>query len=406
MAFQVKKMLFSAEVAIGNKAYSGVGFQGKALILWATQATVDGFTPAMGIGIGFAISSSSRCSVATAADDGVTPSNVGRAASTTRCLIVQSNGVPTTALSVDFVSWSADGFTLNYATATPNPGYLIHALVLGGDDLTNVYIGNWTNPASGGSFPVTGVGFKPDALVTIPSSLNTGMAFVTPTASGLYTERNADNVNPTQSEQYQTSSYSHAVLETGSIMGSRASLTSMDSDGFTLNYDTVLVSGAIAYFLALKGGRYAVVSDTQKTSTGTKTNTAVGFQPSGMLSFSGNAAANASIDGTLQKFTIGGTDGTNEGCTWVQDVDNVATTQNAQASVNNKFLRMATADSTTNAECDASFSTSGFTLDWTTADATDREFYAMAFGSIDQGTTDIMLPLGRLGSNSALYRGR
>jgi hypothetical protein len=161
-----------------------------------------------------------------------------------------------------------------------------------------------------------------------------------------------------------------------------ADLVSFDALGCTLNYSVVETTQRVFFALALKGGQYKVTVDEQKTSTGTKSKTGVGFQPKAVLFMGTNRVASASSDATLSRLSIGASDGSSEGTVWGESTDNVSTTDENSANVTTKVLRHASNPSTTDAEADlTSLDADGYTLDWTTADATAREFLAIAVGS-------------------------
>jgi hypothetical protein len=158
----------------------------------------------------------------------------------------------------------------------------------------------------------------------------------------------------------------------------------MDADGFTVNWTTANASSRIIAYLALKGGRYFVGNETQRTSTGTRAKTGVGFTPTGILAFSVNATANASV-AAHDRIAIGGASAAGtEGATWAGDTDSLATTSADQSTVTDKVLRLIDTDGPAAADAEAdldSFDADGFTLDWTTADAVAREFVFICFGT-------------------------
>jgi hypothetical protein len=163
----------------------------------------------------------------------------------------------------------------------------------------------------------------------------------------------------------------------------------MDSDGFTINQTVAAGVNSLVPYIAIKGGQWKVGTDTQKTSTGTKATTGVGFQPSGLILGSvcdtqtAGSAANA-------RWSFGATDGTRSVATWTGDSDNVADAITNTIMSSTKAIVLATegtsASPTTNAEAAiSSLDSDGFTLNWSTADATARVFGYVAFGSNASG---------------------
>lgn len=197
-------------------------------------------------------------------------------------------------------------------------------MVLGGADLTNAFVGSYSSTGPG-TQAITGVGFTPDLVIAThivnvpntPGGFNTASmnisAFASPTLRGALSFRDTDAANPTQSSSYQRSDEAVTGLSSGSdTINYEADLSSMDADGFTLNYTTNLGTAGFGY-LALKGGKYDVRVETQKTSSGTKSTTGIGFTPTGLLLMGTNATASTSINTTQAKLSIGGSDGTTEG---------------------------------------------------------------------------------------------
>lgn len=396
MAMLVKKGSFGAEAATGNKAYTGIGFQPKALILWATPITSDGFNIDAVHSFAVMTGPTQRRCISTIADDNVDPSTShhARRNSNMAITIVQAGSVSGGSIKVeaDLVSFDADGFTLNYSTVGAGLFYIIHYLALGGSDITNAYVSNFTMPAATGNYPITGVGFQPDFVLgctvnTTAVANSTHLhhhlfAFKSPTQRGCASVRGRNSISPTQTAVYQRTDKALSVISSTSDVLIEADHVSMDADGFTLNFPTVGAGGELVPFLALKGGNYFVGSDTQKTSTGTKAKTGIGFTPVGLLFFGTNRAADSTLDLTQAKMSIGGTDGTAEGCTWFSETDNVTTTDANTLTSSSKVFKHATNPNNVDAECDTqSLDSDGYTLSWTTADAVAREFIVVAFGS-------------------------
>lgn len=397
MAFLVKKGSFSAPTSTGSSAVTGVGFEPKAVIFWLTSQTATGYAANKRFSFGFGVSASEQACCAYTSDDasGV-GTTIGSRQSDAHVLfgITCSGGVVSVELAADLLTLDSDGFTLDFGTTSGGTAYIVHYLALGGDEITGAFVGNALSRTTVGTQGYTGVGFQPDALIAMtlaraapatPSSF-TGTRFALGAASGP-TERFAlqvqeDNVMPTSVNSIEVSDKIIYALSGAAADFIVADLDSFDADGFTLDWTTANGTARVFYYLALQGGNYLAGVETQKTSTGTKATSGVGFQPDGLLLMGTNRAASASADTTLEKLSVGGSDGTTEGATWASGTDNVSTTDENVASLTDKILRHATNPSTTNAEADlSSFDADGFTLDWTTADATAREFGYLAFGS-------------------------
>ncbi len=393
MSLLVHKDSFSFPAGTGDIVETGVGFQPKALLLWFTRQTATGFASTMALTVGFTTDSTQRGSLSMYSEDNVgTVNNVHYLRDTAAVAgIVRSAGNNFVSDICTLTSFDADGFTLSYSKDLTFGGqWICHYIALGGTDLTNAWSGTITTPIVTGPQPYTGVGFEPDCLIllsalthTLATQTATGSkfgigAFDGTTQATSFVEENT--TSPTDLHSIQTGEIIHALNQAGTD-NTVATATSFDADGFTLNFSVAQANARFVHALALKGGQYKVVTDTQKTSTGTKQKTGVGFTPTGLLLFGTNRAASASVDATGSSLSIGGSDGTTEGASWTGSVDNVGTTDENSATLTDKIIRHATGPSTTDAEANlSSFDSDGYTLNWTTADATAREFIALAFG--------------------------
>lgn len=387
---------FSANTATGNQAVTGVGFQGKAILLWGVRRTATGYGSGGSFFYGAATSSSARWAFAVCSDDAAATSNNARQNSGTLCINILSDGTPTVDGQADFVSFDSDGFTINWTDA-PTSAWIIHYLVLGGSDLSAAAT-RISVPAVTGNQATTGIGFLPSAMLTCcvaaatsstNANITVGMATGTAErASVNYRDADAAATMDVASHQISTrlmsiiSGASTTVLFAGDHV-------SFDADGFTINWATT--AGALSNgvgILALGGISAQAGVETQKTSTGTKATTGLGFEPEALIGASINLASSASVDTGSAKLSVGASDGTNEGHSWLQSADATADSDVDQRTEATKFLGFSTQPSTTLAECDvSSFDSDGFTLDWTTADATAREFAYLALGPPDAPVT-------------------
>lgn len=400
MSVLAKKGVFTLPTTTQSVPVTGVGFQPKALILWTTGQTVSGYTSGVKLGFGMAASSTQRITTAIRSDDAQSPVVAIRRALSNACLLVSMTAGGTLEMYTDFTSFDADGFTLALTVASAGTAYKVHYLALGGNDITNVFVGKTAIGTSIGAWSVTGVGFKPDLVIGthILNNIDAGafstsqfnLSAFTETTQSALSYRSQDAANPTNNINYQRNDKAIVgVSSSANTVGIEGTITTMDADGFTIDLTTA-PSTVDWGFMAIKGGHYAVLSDTQKTSTGTKSKTGAGFKPSALLMCGVNAATSSSINSNQSKISIGGGDGSTEGASWASSVDNVATSDTNVAHVEDKVLRHATDPTTTDSEADlASLDNDGYTLDWTTADATDREFFVILFGNpVEAAPTD------------------
>lgn len=386
MALQTIVGSFTGSGSTGNQAVTGLGFQPKAIIFFNNKATTDGDSAISTDGpfnFGMAVSTSSR--YAQAEDGGTVGDSNNNIATAT---IIEANNAQTITGQADFVSFDAGGFTVSWATGKTST-HVFQYLAFGGSDLTNVGIKTLSTPAATGNVAYTGVGFKPDAIILVGSGIGTP-----PTSAGQAQLGLGFGVSSTQrgyisfgdgataARKEMTTKVFGVVADQATTL-EEADLVSLDSDGFTLNW-TTRVTGDFVAVLCLKGGQYFVGSDTQKTTTGTKATTGVGFQPTAILLGSANAVASSSIGANLRLSMGAGSATTARGSQWL---DNTSTTYNSNMD-RAHILQMKTGgvSVTTQATADlSSLDAGGFTLNWSVADATAREFIFLAMGSATAG---------------------
>lgn len=385
MALSAKTGTFTQPVLTNATfAVTGVGFTPKALILYATDETTTGIAIGWTQYYGMATSTTNRVGIS---NSQTTATNTGsRAHDSTKCFLVVS-AAGTTIVAADLVSFDVDGFTLNFSTVNAT-ARVVSYVALGGTDLTNAFIKAFLPAASNTAQGFTGVGFQPDAAFFISAQVaaatqtDTGAMGLSLSFGKDATHRAALETQPNAAtESVQKASKIIEKSSSGGVISMEGDLTSMDADGFTITFSTTTSVKEI-FALCLKGGQYQVGSFNQPGTTGNTATTGIGFQPIGLMLMSTNLVTSASISTTASRLSFGtGTASTSRSSIWagggnagVQDND----------TDTGKILNMITesASPTTNASADlVSLDADGFTLNWTTADATAREILYFAVGS-------------------------
>ena len=395
MGLSVAKGTFTARTTTGTTAVTGLGFQPKALLVWTSGQTATGYAAGVNQAFGMTDGTNSRC-IAGAADDNVAAENSGRIVNTD-LLRVTAGGTPTLDGVMTLSSFDADGFTVNWPSDPAGSAMVIHYLALGGTDITNVYVGQVDTGAGTGNFSTTAPGFQPDLLIGAHvfvsalttysgASLNFGLwaASRSPAGQALASVASLDAAADASVYSYQRATEALAGISVsgGSIIF-EGTVSSFDANGWTGNVATSPGGAVTLPFMAIKGPRAAVLADTQKASTGTQAKTGIGFQPKGALFFGTQRAASTALDNgsTAGRFFIGASDGTNHGAVAMHETDAAVTMDANRRHVTTVDVVAMTNPSTTDAEASLqSFDADGYTLNWTTADATAREFIAVLFG--------------------------
>lgn len=377
MALSAQVGSITCPASTGNSSTTGVGFQPKVVMFWSTGVTATGSGTEQCQAWGAGVSSSSRFGICTA---GATASRHDNG----KCLTVTVRGL-TPACAADLVSLDSDGFTLNWTTVSS--GIIVNYLALGGADLTNAAIKQFTSPTSTGNQATTGVGFQPDLVIfggltnsatappaTLGTSLPLDMGWMTSAAQG---DLSWHYQSGTAFNAYQRTASAFAGISGGSKVR-EASYVSMDSDGFTLNWTAVSASARYIWAICLKGGQYKVGAFNKPTSTGNSGVTGVGFLPTAEMFLTFGIAAQTTVS-TTARAALGASTGTSNRGSTANSYE--SSFKNLDYHTTTAVLRI-DADGTANGEGDfVSHDSDGFTINWTTADGTAEQILYMAVGN-------------------------
>lgn len=257
---KAKVLAKNSPTVTGNNAQTGAGFAPKLcffLMNGHQSSTGSGQVSASnpgGISFGAFDGTNQWCSFG--AIDGVTSSNSRAGQRTDEVIRACDTSSTTTRWVAAGVSLDSDGFTLNWTTVdTGSQKYGI--LCLGGADL-NVKVSATTVPTSTGSFSKTGVGFKPDGLLcatwdrVASTSLQGNFHQMVGLSDGsnhacVTSFETSGSSASTCGVNYSTSQIIATLPSTPTATHLECSLTSFDSDGFTMNEGTA--SGTAIQFL-------------------------------------------------------------------------------------------------------------------------------------------------------------
>lgn len=393
---------FTLNTATGNQtvSLSNGSLTPKAIICWTTRQTTDGLSTGLRFSFGMGTSSSARASFGYTSQDGTASSVADRWQSNAKLLEVYANNAAATGTvqeAFDLVSFAAGQFTINVTTATT--GIKVHYLVLD-NGITNATVKEFSTAAGTGSHAVTGVGFQPDFILVFSAAIivssildvhiRNSLGFATASNQAVIGLSTADSESTMDTRRTERSGNLIAITALASNgYNQLASLTSLDSDGFTLNFSTNTIGVKGCWALCLKGGNYQVGVETQKTSTaGTKATTTT-FLPEAVFLASFCAAATTSVI-DHNRFSVGAASGaSNRAASWMGDTDGAADSETDRAMEQDQCLLLIDSGSPSGYAAAADFSSfnaTDFTLDWDDGaggnpDATARQFAYAAFGS-------------------------
>jgi hypothetical protein len=188
----------------------------------------------------------------------------------------------------------------------------------------SVYAGNFTGNTSTGSQSVTGVGFQSDVVIFLYNLQTTSIwrGFQAYGSFGIGMA-SSSSVEFCHFEQTGNTVGRHRAISDGIIFAENSSgtaifeadFTSMDADGFTINWSTANGSAYPISFIAIKfetGTNFKIGSFDGPGTTGDHAITGVGFQPDSLFLVSPFVTAyDTSVSSELQG-SYGATDGTNQ----------------------------------------------------------------------------------------------
>ena len=372
-----------------------VAFTPGAIMLWGDRVTADTLLSAEFVmGGGFATGPADQYSQgATKIDTPPFSGLDGSRMSNGSCFQWSPTGAanpPFAEASLTSFDAGPSGFTINW-TANDGSAAIIYYLALGGTDLQDAVADSFQQIGGAGAQAVTGLGFQPDAIIMLNCALSTfdvsnagagfNVGFCDDALNQRATHLSTNMVNPALNIRSQVSGITTRWADAGG--GREGTITSMDPDGFTIDWDVGGLAHAFG-FLALRGALFHVGDDDKPVAPGQVSETGVGFQPQALfaISYCDGTAFQRSIGFPL--LTMGAADGTTEGTNWI-GLNRAAGTLDAfQAADRTKILQMLEFPPYAlppDGEADLfSFDVDGFTLDWPVADATARKFLYFAIG--------------------------
>lgn len=384
---------FDAATVTGNQTISGIvdedgnAFTPKAVLVWTSYTAAAGFVDGWTFQIGMS-DGTTTCSAQSVADDNVAAqrSRVQRSGTN---LVQIINAAGTALRTGAFVSFGSGQFVINWTTA-PATAEKFHYLALGGADLNVLTtlnrmdqqrtssvasVSNLAAIISCGAYSST-AGEMGSSLGWIAFNGDDGIS-----SQGVSHSQIRDNVNPSQNKRFQRLNRCRFRLTSSLAAGIEAF---MDQNGMGFAAYSA-DANAFSHDLLLGGIAAAGGSGLQPTGTGTQAISGLGFSPKCIIIMSVGQTAQTTVqnesrlcigaaDRTRQGYAIAGS---NNGVTPSVSVGKYDLTKAIAAVTPNATA----ASTTTDAEASIqSIDADGFTLNWTTADAMQREYLWIALG--------------------------
>lgn len=398
MALNAQVAAITANTLAGGQTTSGVGFQPKLLMMLGSRTTTAGSIAGASFGLGYGDVVHNETFVGFNSADNVATTDAVRTTLNTRIFQASPPGDATEDCSASLTSFNSDGWQLNYNAASSafNLGYL----ALGGSDIANTVTGTFAMNSTTGSQSVTGLGFTPDVVffsvvnATALGSVNThyalsyGAATATSQWGVAVAGRSGAGTSNTR-RAFRTNACGIICYSNSDAVEVAFNIVSMDVDGFTINISGAAGAGTtyqVAY-TAIKGGRWKVGTFQQPTTTGNQSVTGVGFEPSGVIIGSASHDAISGVPVTARLSYGFATGSSNQQSVWVGDEDAIVGNTNADSRYATNRVVMfydEAGGGAPTAQAEASYVSNdvdGFTVNWTTADTTQRYMGYVAFGA-------------------------
>jgi len=395
------------------------GLTPKAVILWSNGLTsTNTFAENYEFTYGFSDGTNDVCQRSTVEDNDT--ACVASYSFNNNCIISMCDTTTPTAGTEtsrgDLLSFGAGNFHINWSTQSDTNAKVIHYIVIGGTDITNVsaftstvgdtLTGNHSWNGSGTTFTpdfaltMTGA----DAYVTLNSLEVTNAreqiclgAVKDATHEFCLSVRSEDGAANADTDMNFHNNASLLTIENAAgaenFLADFVSFNSAAGGGITCNVSNAAgLSTQIVAFLLIKGGNWDVGTFQQRSGTGTQdvTLTSDHFNPA-IVALAGVNTATANSTVADNYLCIGASDGTREGCAWCGDQNAGGLMVNTRKNLTTEKIYTqctpnATAgSSTTNSEANMNdMATLGkFQLNWSTASATLGQIGYWTVGTLD-----------------------
>lgn len=336
MAASAKYLRFTKQAGTGVQSVTGVGFEGKALILWSTRRTSTGAGDGAQKLVGMTDGVDQMCRFINLPDNEAATTSA-QSERTNRLVYMTdatSGATPTVQVEGDFDGFTADGFDLNWLT-NDGTATIFHALVLGGSDVQVDYTPTKITVGAGGTIDVT-TGFEPECFIAIGGAADEfgsgdynngapygsihgfGFSNVTTNVCGWTLGRGTGGAADCARGQHTNRLTSIRVANvTGAAEMCGIHISAVSSTGYTITRDASTGSQPVQHILAIRGLRFALGSFSTPASASDYT-LSLPFQPTVLLAQT-HGLSGATGDGL--SLAIGAWHESASGGTWIGGTD-------------------------------------------------------------------------------------
>ncbi len=381
---------FDVSLTTGKQAITGLGFYPSAIMLTGAPTTA-GVTSMEYFGAldrrGFQWSESTRST------DNVTPTVTAKNFVADNVIsFVTPGATPLTNVAAQGAV-SHDGFALNFTQA--GLARRIYYIAVGGDSV-DAKVGTQTVTSAGGSQAFTGVGLQPAVILISASESSTadgplttearfGLGVSTGSAQWAITSMQ-QGLEPT-TVNAASGSADAAILRVNQTLGTlsaKVSVSSLDSDGFTISKTTPPGANIRVGYLAISGVSAAAGYFTQAAATGNASVAGLGFRPSAVLFASSLTTVLNAVSANARSMIGMAASSSSRAVFAATALGGAASPSDTARDVSESACLIACSDGgtpTRNATADfVSMDSGGFTINWTATDGIARNNFYLALG--------------------------
>lgn len=383
---------FRSPAAAGAQAYTGIGFQPKALYIFsANTAQAQPEFNHFNYWSGSFTDGTNHVALTSISFDNNGTTDLSQGVRTDSVILAEDTAGGTQHRAT-FTSFDVDGFTFNWTNIFASQQRYYFFVAIGGDEV-EVQVGVITSNTATGAQSLTGLPFKPAGVIFMPAqNAGTTEASLTYPAIG-YTDGvnqgasyvwSEEGAAASNTKRYQRIDKCFAIgkVADGTVLA-EAGITSFNEDGFTFNLTTAPASAIRLFYLTWSVLPFKVGVITQPAASGSQATTGLGMTPGAVLLQSVNAAASTGVqDGN--DFSIGVGSAIEQRAMWMADKDGADPVEASRyTSLTITYASGVVAPTASTLACSASLASmdyDGYTLAHT-ADGTQRQIIVAAFSS-------------------------
>lgn len=379
----------AAPTSSGTQDFTFAGFGiPKAAILIINNASVSGVDisdAVIGIGLTDGVRQFATCGIS---QNGVGTANTFSHITNSGCILLLESSAGGIDGEASFDSWITDGLRINWSDA-PISGVLVTAVLINGTDLS-AYVGDFTSAsATGNSVDITAPGFQPDQLIILSagpistynnsiSDMHVSIGFVD--NGGSIVQCSANEFSNDAATLGDTRDNISSIYGASTVIGSDIEISGFDAQGFSAFTRTVAGGYKYPYLALAYGGaasHWVGIVDSP-TATGNQSVTTPGFKPqfvmhcpNAVVTIDGDRTTDSTGAGTI---SVGAFTATDAFIVSIEDQDTADPIRARSSTYSLPVKYDSGAGTNLHTATFGSFDPSGWTLNYSVANATTRKW--------------------------------